>query len=126
MARSHLSLEAQIGKFLWHLLILLTDRILSHSPNFGRPKQGPKKILNFFSEYWVRKDFLGVCLKKFSQWNFSGTERFTKNKVNTNLRAMEVDASFNWSVSNWNCTAGIYLIPSYMSRSSYDLCAFEK
>ena len=26
----------------WHLIFLLTDLIWSHSPNFGRPKQGQK------------------------------------------------------------------------------------
>ena len=31
-----------------HLLFLLTDRTLPHSPNFGRPKQGPKIFLHFF------------------------------------------------------------------------------
>ena len=39
---------------------------------------------------------------------------------------MEVDASFNWSVSTWSCTGGIYIIPSYTSLRSYNLCAFEK
>ena len=67
--------------FLWHLIFLLTDRILSHSPNFGRPKQGPKKILNFFSEYWVRKDFLGVSPKNFPIENFRVRSNLRKSSV---------------------------------------------
>ena len=50
--------------FLLRLIILLTDRILSHSPNFGQPTRVQKllkRFLNLFLECWVRKDFLGVC-----------------------------------------------------------------
>ena len=63
--------------FFGHLIFLLPDRILSHSPKFGRPKQGPnfyfKILLNFFSECWLHRDFLGVIPKEFL-----GTELFTK------------------------------------------------
>ena len=34
--------------FFGHLIILLTDRILLHSPNFGRPKQGQTFVVPTF------------------------------------------------------------------------------
>ena len=51
--------------FFGHLIILLTDRILLHSPNFGRAKQGqkfvvPNRLYTFF-ESWVRKYSVGTC-----------------------------------------------------------------
>ena len=72
--------------FFGHLIFLLMDRILSHSPNFGLPKQGPKDFLdflNFFFEYWVHKDFLVVCPDSGGTCpeKFSGKERFMKNSV---------------------------------------------
>ena len=77
MARSDLSLEAQIWKlweihFFGHLIILLTDHILLHSPNFGRPKQGQKFVvptfhINFLNPECVRMPWV-LASKIFSHW----------------------------------------------------------
>ena len=70
MGRSDLSLRAQFRKlweisFLQRLIFLLTDRIWSHSDDFGRPKQG-QQFFKFFLESGVRKDFVGTCPENFS------------------------------------------------------------
>ena len=66
--------------FLRHLIFLLTDRILSPSTDFGRPKHGKKTfgppLSSRYSERWVRNDSDDLCSQKFSV-----TECFTKIRV---------------------------------------------
>ena len=42
--------------FFWRLIILLTDPILSHSPNFGRPKQGQKFVVPTFHIHFLNPE----------------------------------------------------------------------
>ena len=88
MARSDLSLEAQIRK-LWEIHFFVTPHNFANGPHFvaltqlRATKTGSKicctHLSYTFSESWVRKDSVGTCPGKFSHWKFSGTERFTKN-----------------------------------------------
>ena len=68
--------------FFKHRIILLKDPILSHSPNFGRPKQGQKFVVPTFHIHFLNPECVRISWvlapKKISHWKLSGTERFTK------------------------------------------------
>ena len=84
---SDLSGKAQFWK-LWSWLLFVTPHNFANGPHFValtqlRPTKTGSNIccthLSYtFSEFWVRKDFVGTCPEKVSHWQFSGTERFTK------------------------------------------------
>ena len=61
-----------LGRYTFlHLIILLTDRVWSHSPNFQWPKQGHNFCtpLSFrFFESRVNRDSMTACPGKFSHW----------------------------------------------------------
>ena len=67
------------------VVLFFTAHIFANGPHFvalsklrAAKTRSNKFFSLFFSECWVRKDFLGVCPKKFSHRKFLGTERFTK------------------------------------------------
>ena len=47
-------------KFFKRLIILLTDPILSHSPNFGRPKQGQKFVVPTFHIHFLNPECVRI------------------------------------------------------------------
>ena len=46
--------------FFGHLIILLTDRILLHSPNFGRAKQGQKFVVPTFHIHFLNPECVTI------------------------------------------------------------------
>ena len=60
--------------FFGRLIILLTDRILSHSPNFGRPKQGQTFVVPTFHIHFLNPECVTIpwvlAPKKFPIENF--------------------------------------------------------
>ena len=48
------------GNFFERLIILLTDPILSHSPNFGRPKQGQKFVVPTFHIHFLNPECVRI------------------------------------------------------------------
>ena len=72
MSRSHSLWEEVIcvvrlnsedfGRYIFfeHLIILLTDPILSHSPNFGRPKQGQKFVVPTFHIHFLNPECVTI------------------------------------------------------------------
>ena len=75
--------------FFGRLIILLTDPILSHSPNFGWPKQGQKKCLPIFLIHFLNPECVRIpwvlAPKKFPL-NFFGYGAFyQKNHFLTNF-----------------------------------------
>ena len=46
--------------FFGHLIFLLTDRILLHSPNFGRPKQGQKFVVPTFHIHFLNPECVRI------------------------------------------------------------------
>ena len=46
--------------FFGHLIILLTDRILLHSPNFGRPKQGQTFVVPTFHIHFLNPECVRI------------------------------------------------------------------
>ena len=71
--------------FLLRLIILLTDRILSHSPNFGRPKQGQKFVVPTFHIHFLNPECIRIpwvlALKNFSVENFWEQSDLQKSSV---------------------------------------------
>ena len=57
-----------------HLIILLTDPIFSHSPNFGRPKHGQKFVVPTFHIHFLNPECVRIpwvlAPKNFSVENF--------------------------------------------------------
>ena len=90
MAKSDLSLEAQIQKlwewdFLQRLIFLLTDRILSHSPNFGRPKQGQTFVVPTFHIHFLNPECVRIpwvlAPKNFPIENFRVRSDLQKSSI---------------------------------------------
>ena len=74
MARSDLSLEAQIRKlwevhFFKHLIILLTDPVLLHSSNFWRLKQGQTFVVPTFHIHLLLLDMSTFDIEHYSSGN---------------------------------------------------------
>ena len=109
MARSDLILEAQLRKlleihFFKHLIILLSDRILSHSPNFGRPKQGQKFVVPTFHLHFLNPECVRIprvlAPKNFPAENF--WVRSVLPKKNHSLRIKKNVAG--WCALNFDVT----------------------
>ena len=70
---------------LWHLIILPTDRILSHSPNFGRPKQGKKFVSSTFQKYFLNPECVRIpyvlAPKNFPIENFRVRSDLRKSSI---------------------------------------------
>ena len=85
--RSDLHLRAQHWK-LWDWDLFLTAHNFANRLHFvtftqlRATKTGSNicctNLSYTFYESWVRKDSVGTCPKKVSQWKFMGTEQFTK------------------------------------------------
>ena len=76
--------------FFGRLIILLTDPILSHSPNFGRPKHGQKFVvptfhIHFLNPEWVRIPWVAAP-KIFLVKIFGYGPFYPKNHFFANLR----------------------------------------
>ena len=95
MARSFLNLEAQIWRF-WatnffkHLMILLTDPILSHSPKFGRPKQGQKFVVPTFHIHFLNPECIRIPCWSNEKWDtvflFNNPRNVQKRRKQTGLK----------------------------------------
>ena len=55
--------------FFGRLIILLTDPILSHSPNFGRPKQGQTFVVPTFHIHLLLLDMSTFDIEHYSSGN---------------------------------------------------------
>ena len=71
--------------FLLRLIILLTDRILSHSPNFGRPKQGQTFVVPTFHIHFLNPECVRIpwvlAPKNFPVENFRVRSVLQKSSV---------------------------------------------
>ena len=71
--------------FLQRLIILLTDPILSHSPNFGRPKQGQKFVVPTFHIHILNPECVRIpwvlAPKNFHVQNFRVRSVLQKSSI---------------------------------------------
>ena len=71
--------------FFGHLIILLTDRILLHSPNFGRPKQGQKFVVPTFHIHILNPECVRIpwvlAPKNFPVQNFRVRSVLQKSSI---------------------------------------------
>ena len=71
--------------FFWHLIILLTDPILSHSPNFGRPKQGQTFVVPTFHIHFLNPECVRIpwvlAPKNFHVQNFRVRSVLQKSSI---------------------------------------------
>ena len=71
--------------FFLRLIILLTDPILSHSPNFGRPKQGQKFVVPTFHIHFLNPECVRIpwvlAPKNFHVQNFRVRSDLQKSSI---------------------------------------------
>ena len=71
--------------FFWRLIILLTDPIFSHSPNFGRPKQGQKFVVPTFHIHFLNPECVRIpwvlAPKNFPVQNFRVRSVLQKSSI---------------------------------------------